>query len=39
MKMKVKMMTGVQDEGDDRPKLLTLHVLEEAEYFDCLALC
>jgi hypothetical protein len=37
MKMKVKTMTGVQAEGDDWPKLLTLHVWEEAEYLDCLA--
>jgi hypothetical protein len=35
----VKTMTGVHTEGDDRPELLTLHVREEAEYFDCLALC
>ncbi len=36
--MKVKMMTGVHDKGDDRPELLTLHAREEAKYFDCLAL-
>jgi hypothetical protein len=39
MRMKVKMVTGVHAEGDGRPKLLTLHAREEAEYFDCLALC
>jgi hypothetical protein len=37
--MKIKTKTGVQAEGDDRPELLTLHAREEAEYFDCLALC
>jgi hypothetical protein len=35
----VKTMTGVHTEGDDWPKMLTLHAREEAEYFDCLALC
>jgi hypothetical protein len=34
----VKETTGVHAEGDDRPELLTLHMKEEAEYFDCLAL-
>jgi hypothetical protein len=34
----VKEMTGVHTEGDDRPGLLTFHVREEAEYFNCLAL-
>jgi hypothetical protein len=38
MRMKVKTMTGVHAEGDDRPELLTLHAREEAKYFDCLAL-
>ncbi len=35
----VKTMTGEHAEGDDRPKLLTLHSKEEAEYFNCLAHC
>jgi hypothetical protein len=33
----VKTTTSVHAEGDDQPKLLTLHAREEAEYFDCLA--
>jgi hypothetical protein len=34
-----KMKTGEHAEGDDRQELLALHSKEEAEYFDCLALC
>jgi hypothetical protein len=37
-KLKVKTMTSVHAEGDDRPELLTLYAREVAEYFDCLAL-
>jgi hypothetical protein len=38
-KTKMKTKTGVQAEGDYRLELLTLNAREEAEYFDCLALC
>jgi hypothetical protein len=34
----VKETTSIHAEGDDQPKLLTLHTREEAEDFDCLAL-
>jgi hypothetical protein len=39
MMMKMKTKTDEHAEGDDLHVLLTLHAKEEAEYFDCFALC